>query len=57
MRKVTILRSVVNWYRRLSIIIGIVIPIICYYAIPNISILKCELVNNIPVENILTEQE
>ena len=40
MKKVTILRSVVNWYRRLSIIIGIAIPIICYYAIPNISILN-----------------
>lgn len=40
MRKITILRSVVNWYRRLSIIIGIIIPIICYYAIPNISILN-----------------
>ena len=40
MRKLTILRSVVNWYRRLSIIIGIAIPIICYYAIPNISILN-----------------
>lgn len=39
MNKFTILRGVVVWYRRLSIIIGILIPIICYMSIPNISIL------------------
>lgn len=40
MKKFTILRSVITWYRRLSIIIGIIIPIICYFAIPNINILN-----------------
>ncbi len=40
MKKFTVLRKVVVWYRRLSIIIGILIPIICYMSIPNISILN-----------------
>lgn len=38
--KITMLRTFIVWYRRLSIIIGIIIPILCYYAIPSINILN-----------------
>ena len=34
------LRLFVIWYRRLSIILGVIIPILCYISIPNISILN-----------------
>lgn len=34
------LRLFIVWYRRISIVLGIIIPVICYMSIPTISILN-----------------